>query len=117
MGTEPNTNLLTRQALASEFKDYALGIIGSLLYALSINLFVLPSGLYIGNLTGIAQILRELASTIFPGIGDLTGVFLLALNLPLLFISFQSINRKFFYIIGGLRTPGPDGSRPAPSHR
>lgn len=99
MTNQPQTPPNAKKTLLNtrELADFALGIIGSLLYALSINLFVLPSGLYIGNLTGIAQILRELAGTLFPGIGDLTGVFLLALNLPLLFISYQSINRKFFF--------------------
>ena len=85
-----------RQALWQDAKDILLSVFGGMLYALSVNFFVLPFGIYIGNLTGIAQILQELLKTLLPVNGDLTGVFLLALNLPLLLISFKSINRKFF---------------------
>lgn len=78
-----------------EFWNYCLIIFGSLLYAASINLLVIPSGLYIGNLTGIAKIILELIQRVVPGIGSLIGVILLGLNLPLLLISFKSVNRKF----------------------
>lgn len=79
----------------SELRDYLLVIIGSLLYAVTINMLVIPSGLYIGNLTGIAKIILELIQRVVPGIGSLTGVILLGLNLPLLLISYKSVNRKF----------------------
>ena len=79
----------------SELRDYLLVIIGSLLYAVTINMLVIPSGLYIGNLTGIARIILELIQRVVPGIGSLTGVILLGLNLPLLLISYKSVNRKF----------------------
>lgn len=79
----------------SEFWNYCLIVLGSLLYAATINLLVIPSGLYIGNLTGIAKIILELIQRVVPGIGSLTGVILLGLNLPLLLISYKSVNRKF----------------------
>ena len=79
----------------SEFWNYCLIIFGSLLYAASINLLVIPAGLYIGNLTGIARIILELLQKVIPGIGSLTGVILLGLNLPLLLISYKAVNQKF----------------------
>ena len=79
----------------SELRDYFLVIFGSLLYAVTINMLVIPSGLYIGNLTGIAKILLELLQSVIPGVGSLTGVILLGLNLPLLLISYKSVNKKF----------------------
>ncbi len=79
----------------NEFWNYCLIVLGSLLYAATINMLVIPSGLYIGNLTGIAKIILELIQRVVPGIGSLTGVILLGLNLPLLLISYKSVNRKF----------------------
>ena len=38
----------------------ALAVLGSLIYALGINLFVTPLGLYTGGLMGICQLLRTL---------------------------------------------------------
>lgn len=78
-----------------ELWNYFLVIVGSLLYAVTINMVVIPAGLYIGNLTGIAKIILELIQRVMPGIGSLTGVILLGLNLPLLLISYRSVNRKF----------------------
>jgi len=44
----------------NDLRDFGLIIFGSLLYAATINLLVIPAGLYIGNLTGIAKIILEL---------------------------------------------------------
>ena len=79
----------------SELWDYCLVIFGSLLYAATINLLVIPAGLYIGNLTGIARIILELLQRVIPGLGSLTGLILLGINLPLLLISYKVVNRKF----------------------
>lgn len=79
----------------NDLRDFGLIIFGSLLYAATINLLVIPAGLYIGNLTGIAKIILELLQRVIPGIGSLTGVILLGLNLPLLLISYKAVNRKF----------------------
>ena len=79
----------------SELWDYCLVIFGSLLYAATINMLVIPAGLYIGNLTGIAKIILELLQRVFPNLGSLTGVILLLINLPLLLVSYKAVNRKF----------------------
>ena len=71
-------------------------IAGGVIYSVGINVLILPFGLYIGNLTGIAKIILELLQRVLPGIQDATGLVLLALNVPLMIIAFSSINRKFF---------------------
>ena len=81
--------------IKNELWDYCLVVFGSLLYAATINLLVIPAGLYIGNLTGIAKIILELLQRVIPGLGSLTGVILLVINLPLLLISYKVVNRKF----------------------
>ncbi len=87
--------LLKSPDFKSELWDYCLVIFGSLLYAATINLLVIPAGLYIGNLTGIARIILELLQRVIPGLGSLTGLILLGINLPLLLISYKVVNRKF----------------------
>lgn len=79
-----------------DIRDYLLCMLGGVIYAAGVNLIVFPIGLYIGNMTGIAQIIQDLLNTIAPGLMDIRGILLLAMNIPLLVISFTTINRKFF---------------------
>jgi uncharacterized membrane-anchored protein YitT (DUF2179 family) len=76
--------------------DYFLCVLGGIIYSVALNLLILPAGLYIGNMTGIARIIVELLQKVIPNFQDLTGVVLMLLNIPLLLISFSTINRKFF---------------------
>jgi uncharacterized membrane-anchored protein YitT (DUF2179 family) len=77
-------------------KDYLLCILGGIIYALALNLFLRPLGIYIANLTGVAQILQDLLKMAFPGLKDILGLLVILLNLPLFILSFASINRGFF---------------------
>ncbi len=85
-----------KKAFWDDLVDFLLCILGGIIYSVGINLLILPFGLYIGNLTGIATIILELLQDVLPGLHDATGLILLVLNLPLLIIAFSSINRKFF---------------------
>jgi uncharacterized membrane-anchored protein YitT (DUF2179 family) len=90
-------NKTQKKAFWEDVLDFLVCILGGIIYSVGINLLILPFGLYIGNLTGIARIILELLQNVIPGLHDATGLILLALNLPLLVIAFSSINRKFFY--------------------
>ena len=78
-------------------KDYFLCILGGIIYAAAFNLFLRPLGIYIANLTGVAQILQDLLRLAFPGLKDILGLLVILLNLPLFVLSFASINRGFFF--------------------
>lgn len=91
-----DVNKTPKKAFWDNLFDYVLCVLGGMIYSVGINLLILPFGLYIGNLTGIAKIILELLQNIIPGLHDITGLILLALNLPLLIIAFKAINRKFF---------------------
>lgn len=91
-----NAEKTQKKAFWEDLLDYLMCILGGIIYSVGINLLILPFGLYIGNLTGIATIILELLQNVLPGLHDATGLILLALNLPLLIIAFNSINRKFF---------------------
>ena len=80
----------------ADLTDYLLCMVGGVIYSAAMNLFIFPRGLYIGNLTGISQIIQELLQVVIPTLGDVRGFILLALNLPLLIIAFKVVNRKFF---------------------
>ena len=85
-----------KKAVWEDVLDFFLCALGGIIYSVAMNLFILPFGLYIGNLTGISKIILELLQKSMPGLQDITGIILMVLNIPLLLISFRTINRKFF---------------------
>ena len=47
---------MSRQFLLHELKDYALILVGVILYALGVTVFMLPYGLTSGGVSGVATI-------------------------------------------------------------
>lgn len=86
-----------KPSIWKDLQGYFLCMLGGVIYALGFNLFVVPLGLYVGNITGVAQIVQEFLKLFFPKLGDVTGLIFLALNIPLFILSFSTINRKFFF--------------------
>ncbi|HIX65200.1 MAG TPA: YitT family protein [Candidatus Anaerotruncus excrementipullorum] len=81
----------------SEWKRVALGMVGFVIYASGMNLFIVPLGLYSGGFTGIAQLLRTLVETLglrFPGV-DLAGVIYWMINAPMILLAYKAINRTY----------------------
>lgn len=81
----------------SEVKQTALSVLGGIVYAVSFAIFVSQAGLFIGNITGFAQMLQAFLSRLIPGLPDITGPLLWLINLPLFILSYRVINRKFFW--------------------
>jgi len=78
----------------SEFiKKTIMIVLGSFICALGINLFIIPSHLLSGGLSGIALIFQYILK--IPA-----GYTILALNIPLFVISFIRINKKFTLFTG-----------------
>ncbi len=78
--------------------DYTMILVGSALFAASINLFVVPVNLYNGGIVGLSQIIR---SVLVSRMGmrfsfDIAGVINFLINVPLFFMAFRSLSRKFF---------------------
>jgi uncharacterized membrane-anchored protein YitT (DUF2179 family) len=88
---------MRRINLQTDVKETALSILGGMIYAVSFSIFVSQAGLFIGNITGFAQMLQALFEKLIPGLPDFTGVLLWILNLPLFLLSYRVINRKFFW--------------------
>jgi uncharacterized membrane-anchored protein YitT (DUF2179 family) len=82
-----------------EWGRILIAVAGSAIYALGINLFLTPCGLYTGGLIGISQLLRSLlcwALHIEQMSFDLTGVIYYLINIPLLFLGYRLLSREFF---------------------
>lgn len=67
---------------------------GSLLFTVSINLLIGPNGLYVGGVTGVLQILIMVLYDLF-GIELGLDVLVLFCNLPILWLAWKSVGRRF----------------------
>ena len=73
-----------------------MGVVGCFISALSLNVFIVPQGLYTGGLLGFCQVIRTLLYTNF-GIGggsyDLAGVLYAIFNIPLFLLAYKALGR------------------------
>ncbi len=81
----------------AEGMEYVYSVLGGIMYAVGLNLFIFPMGLYIGTITGIAQMIQSIINNVANTNLAMTGLFLFVLNLPLLFLTYRLINKSFFY--------------------
>lgn len=76
---------------------YAVG--GSLLFALGVNLIIIPLGLYNGGFMGIAQLIRTFFVTVLsislPTGVDLSGAIYFVINIPLLYMGYRMMGKEF----------------------
>ena len=82
----------------SETLKIIVAIIGSFLYAIGINLFITPVGLYTGGLYGLCQLIRTFIIKVLGiniGNFDLAGLLYFVLNIPILILALKSIGKKF----------------------
>jgi len=85
------------KALHNRWARLGMGILGVLLMAISINLFVVPHNLYTGGLLGFCQVARTLiveALGLSPNV-DFSGILYLAANVPILLLAWQALGRGF----------------------
>ena len=84
-------------------KDYLLqlakAIFGTVLFSAGVNLFIVPAGLYNGGFVGIGQIVRTILVDIM-GLPfnsfDIAGLIYYLCNIPLFFLAYRSISKRFF---------------------
>ena len=86
---------MNKENLLSYFKV----AIGSILFAVSVNLFIVPFSLYNGGIIGLAQLIRSILIEIFKlnSNFDIAGIINFFLNVPLLIIAFKSLNASFVF--------------------
>ncbi len=72
---------------------------GAFLYAVGVNLFIVPAGFYTGGIMGICQVIRTLlAEYLHLDLGglDIAGILYYIANVPIFCIAYTQIGRKFF---------------------
>lgn len=72
-------------------------MLGGILYGAGLNFFIFPLGLYIGSVTGIAQMVQSIINSVGGLNLQMTGVLLFVINIPLLFLTYHVISKGFFY--------------------
>lgn len=72
-------------------------IVGAVIYAFGMNIFIVPMGLYSSGLMGLAQILRTLAEQYLDvNFGfDISGVLSFVLNIPLMILVYKTVGKSF----------------------
>ena len=81
------------------FERFLMCILGGTLYAVGVNIFVVPFNLYSGGIVGIAQVIRTVLSDYIHldfGSKDVAGIIFYALNLPILIYAFPRLEKLFF---------------------
>lgn len=90
---------MLNSAMHSNWGRLVMALAGALVYALGINLFIVPLGLFTGGMMGFCQLLRSILLGLL-GIRslpfDLTGIIYYALNVPLFIIAYRSLGHVFF---------------------
>lgn len=74
-------------------------ILGTLIFAVGVNLFVVPVGVYSSGIMGICQILRTVMAEYlhieFGGF-DIAGIIYYIVNIPLFFLAYKAMGKLFF---------------------
>ena len=90
---------MSRENMVYEGKRTLACIVASLMYAIGVNLFVVPAQLYSGGLMGICQVIRTLLVEYlhmnFHSF-DIAGIIYYIINVPIFIIAFTRMGRKFF---------------------
>lgn len=81
-----------------KIEDVIKVIIGSIIFAYAINVFIVPNNLYTGGVLGIAQLIRSIIIDIFKFniTYDFSGILYYIINVPLFFIAYKYISKQFF---------------------
>ena len=75
-----------------------VAVIGELIAAAALNLFIVPLNLYTGGLMGVCQLLRTLAADYLGmnfGAYDVAGILYFLLNIPILLVAYKNLGRIF----------------------
>ena len=81
-----------------KLEDVVKVIIGSVMFAYAINVFIVPNNLYTGGVLGIAQLIRSIIIDVFKFniTYDFSGILYYIINVPLFFIAYKYISKQFF---------------------
>lgn len=87
--------LLIRKELSRTFG----AIVGTFIYAVGINLFIVPVGIYSGGIMGLCQFIRTLLTQYLHfdfGTYDIAGIVYYLVNIPLFILAYRTMGKMFF---------------------
>ena len=70
-----------------DYKDLFKAVLGSLIFCLAINFFVVPNHLYTGGILGLSQLIRSIAIDVFKiqSSFDFSGVIYYLINIQVIY--------------------------------
>ena len=88
-----------KELLNWNLKDIIKLFIGTLMFCLSINIFVVPNGLYSGGVLGLSQLIRSIVIDVFNlNISfDFSGILYYLINIPLFVLAYKNLSKQFFF--------------------
>lgn len=80
-------------------KDIIKMLIGTLMFCLAINVFVVPNELYSGGVLGLSQLIRSIVIDTFDlNISfDFSGILYYLINIPLFVLAYKNLSKQFFF--------------------
>ena len=78
--------------------DFFKAFLGTLLFCIGLNIFIIPNNLYNGGILGLSEIIRTLINDIF-NINthfDYSGIINFIINIPLFILAYFKISKTFF---------------------
>lgn len=82
-----------------KFADVIKVLVGSLMFCISVNIFIVPNDLYTGGVLGVAQLIRSIVIDVFKlnVAFDFSGILYYVINIPLFVIAYKQLSKTFFY--------------------
>lgn len=87
-----------KKQLNTTIKKQVGALMGALIYAIGVNIFIVPGGLYSGGVMGICQLLRNLllyCTGLKTGNMDLAGGIYYAINIPVFILGIKVLGKKY----------------------
>ena len=82
---------------ADELKKMCIVILGALLNAIALNLFLIPANVYSSGFAGLAQLLSGIIDLVGLPFSISTGIILFALNVPIAIIAWKKVGKSFTF--------------------
>lgn len=88
-----------KELLNWKLEDIIKMIIGTFMFCIAINVFVVPNNLYTGGVLGISQLIRSVITSIFKIEldFDISGLIYYIINIPLFIVAYKNLSKPFFY--------------------
>ena len=82
-----------------DLKDFGKALLGSFLFCIAMNFFVVPNNLYTGGVLGLSQLIRSITIDIFnlKTHFDFSGIIYYIINIPLFILAYKTIGKTFFF--------------------